>query len=195
MRSPAEALNDSASQPDCWVTVGYVLRAHGVDGRLRIRLVETLELAEGESPHWLTKPMQIRLVSRQGRAQIFKLRQCRLIHQAALIACEGIADREAAQVWAGAQWQVQKSCLPAPDLGEAYAYELQDAHVYDSDGQHLGQIRSLWDNHGQILLALFTSDGQERLLPLVDETFVHFDRDAHRLTVRLPVGIWDDDGA
>jgi 16S rRNA processing protein RimM len=162
-----------------WVTAGYVVRAHGVHGELRVHLDIPLE----EVPH-------LRVIPRQGEARVMTVASLRPAHGAQLLRFEALVSREAAQALAGAALEVEAALLPPPDPGEAYIYELAGASVLDEAGTPLGTAREIVDNGGQALLVMDAADG-ERLLPLVPATMRGFDRAARVLTVHVPEGLWE----
>ena len=81
--------------------------------------------------------------------------------------------------------------MPALGAGELYLYELFGAAAVDTEGRQLGVIESIVDNRGQDLLVLRTPAGDERMLPLADDTLIRFEREARRAVLRLPLGLWE----
>jgi ribosomal 30S subunit maturation factor RimM len=153
---------------DEWVDAGYIMRAHGVHGALRAALSSQSANLPGAAADdhldaaWFARCKHVRLIDRQGRAQVCTLTSCRLIHGAVLMTCVEIVGRETAQLWAGASLQVPRSAVPAAQEGEAYVYELTGARVQDIQGQLLGRVHEILDNAGQPLLVIATEEGTER---------------------------------
>jgi 16S rRNA processing protein RimM len=133
---------------------------------------------------------RVRLRSPRLGECVFALIAVRSVHEALLIKIEGIDDRDQASELAGASLEVEAGVLPPPGDDEMYVYELEGASVCDEQGVHLGTVRRLLDNGGQDLLDIESAEG-ERLLPLVDETLVRFDRTTRTLVVRPIPGLWE----
>ncbi|MEE8409716.1 MAG: ribosome maturation factor RimM [Myxococcota bacterium] len=165
-----------------WITFGTIARAHGVRGELRIRPLDPAV----ELPAGLTK---VRACS-DAEERVLEVRKIRPIHRAVLLTVEGVADRDAAQALAGSRLEIDADELPPPEAGCVYTYEIEGAAVVDESGIELGVARRLVGTRGHDLLEIDTPQG-ERLLPWVDELIVEFDRDARRVTVRVPQGLWD----
>lgn len=168
-----------------WVTLGRAIKAHGVRGELRI-VVETEEAAG------LVRPgLALRARGRDGSIRAITVgERVRPIHGAFLITVEELPQREDVQSLAGAALEIDASLL---DLAEdPYLFELEGARVEAEDGELLGAVVQIADNGGQELLVFSTPSGEERMLPLVDATFVRFDRERDVLVIRPIAGLWED---
>lgn len=166
-----------------WIPIGFVVRAHGVRGELRVRL----ELDESLSV--LAKGLRLRARLRDGSHRTLTVDRVRPIHGAVLITVGELHEREAIQTLAGAQLSVLSEDVPKDD--EPYLFEFEGATAVDESGTVIGLVRHVADNGGQDLLIMDGPAG-ERMLPLVDETFVAFDRETNTLVVRPIAGLWDD---
>jgi 16S rRNA processing protein RimM len=166
-----------------WVEFGTLSRPHGVRGEVRLVPIHPDAL--------LPETVKVlRVCPRGGAPALFNVRASRAVHEAVLVTFEGIEDRDAAQALAGARVEIDAADLPPLAPGEFYLYELQGAKAVSLEGKPLGVIEGLLDNRGQDLLVL-ASDAGERLLPLLDNTLVRFDRTAHCAVLRVPDGLWE----
>jgi len=165
------------------VTFGTVARAHGVRGELRVRPLDAKETFPNEI-------QVVRLTSRGGVERQYRVTSARPAHGAVLMCLAGITDRDAAQALSGSRLEVAAEELPPPAPGELYVYELEGAQVIDERGVELGVGGRVVGVSGQQLLEVNTARGAQ-LLPLAQGAVLDFDRVKHRLTVRVPDGLWD----
>lgn len=174
----------TAGAPTRWIEFGTVARAHGVRGEVRLVPMHLdVDLPD--------KVERVRLVGRHGGEKVLSLVSVRPTNGALLVVFEGIGDRDAAQALSGARVSVDAADLPPAEPGEIYLYELTGATALDAAGAVLGVVEGLVDNHGQDVLVLRGPARDERLVPLADDTLVSFDRDARKVTLRVPEGLFD----
>lgn len=166
-----------------WIPIGFVVRAHGVRGEFRVRL----EL--DESLTLLAKGLRLQADLRDGSRRTLTVERVRPIHGAVLLTIDELREREAVQTLAGARLSVLSEDVPKDDA--PYLFEFEGANAVDESGTVVGVVRRVADNGGQDLLIMDGPTG-ERMLPLVDETFVAFDRETNTLVVRPIPGLWDD---
>ncbi|MEO1174363.1 MAG: ribosome maturation factor RimM [Myxococcota bacterium] len=167
-----------------WILLGYAVRAHGVRGELRFS-PDTPEAAALLEPG-----LRLRAVLRGGEEHTLTIGEgLRPIHNAVLFTLEEWVQREDIQRWAGARVYVAAAEVPRDE--EPYLFELEGATVVDEAGCEWGTVEGIADNGGQELLVIASGAG-ERLLPLVDETYVEFDRERRRLVIRPIPGLWDE---
>jgi 16S rRNA processing protein RimM len=167
-----------------WIEFGYLARAHGVHGEVRlVPMQEDADLPEATE--------RVRIVNKQGVERILTMSSVRPTQGALLVFFDGIADRDAAQALSGSRVFVESSTLPPLEEGELYLYELVGVPAEDQTGRVVGTVTGLFDNHGQDVLVLRAADGSERLLPLADDTLTRFEREARRVVLKVPEGLWD----
>ena len=176
-----------------WVDYGYVARAHGVRGELRVvAFDDVVDLGALDS---------LRL-ARRGEAgvpvkdaTVFTIASCRDTPNGWLVAFKGLDDRDVAESFKGATVQLSTNDLPPLKGTEYYLYELVGAEVRVESGECVGVVKRLLDNRGQVLMELQVGE-ETRLLPHVPEFVGRFDREARVLSVSLLPGLWaDEDGA
>ena len=174
----------TAGAPPRWIEFGTIARAHGVRGEVRLVPMHP----DDELPERVER---VRLVGRHGGEKVLSLSSVRPTNGALLVLFEGIADRDAAQALAGARLSIDAADLPPAEPGEIYLYELTGAAATDAAGVTIGVIEGLVDNHGQDVLVLRGPGGDERLVPLTEQTLVSFDRATRRVTLEVPEGLFD----
>lgn len=155
------------------IAVGYVARAHGVRGELRVHLH-----APGS-----TVLLDAERVFIGGQA-------CRVVAArpsggAILLSVEGVLDRTAAEAMAGQPVELPRDEIPVAE-GEILVVDLLGAEVVDTAGIALGRVADFVPGAQDLLVIHDEVHGLERLLPLVPEFLVSFDREAKRLVVAPP---------
>lgn len=169
-----------------WVTLGRAIKAHGVRGELRI------VLDTDEAEHLLVPGLAFRARLRDGTVRSLTVGpRLRAIHGAMLITIEELPQREEVMALAGAVLEIDATGLELDD--DPFVFELEGATVEDEAGGILGRVNQIADNGGQELLIFRTPEGQERMLPLVDATFVRFERERRALVVRPIPGLWEEE--
>jgi 16S rRNA processing protein RimM len=101
--------------------------------------------------------------------------------QGMAVRLEGIDSREAAQMLSGAEVQLDRSELPAPEAGTYYWHDLVGLAASNRDGQALGRVEEILEFPAHPVLVL--RGDRERLVPLVPERLVAVDLAAGTVTV------------
>jgi 16S rRNA processing protein RimM len=185
----AQDSGDPTPQASSWVEVGRVLRAHGLSGALLVGL------HSDDAANLLAAPQV--LLEGSARKCAFELTRAERRPSAASAArarlwLRGLADRDAAQAWAGARISIPEAALAVLPEGEFYWRDLIGARVCRADGRALGEIAEIWPTPAHDVLVV--RDGERtRLLPARQDAFVRFDRDARTLVVDFDVE--DEEGA
>lgn len=106
---------------------------------------------------------------------------------------EGVATRDAAEALVGATLWLTADELPAPAEGELYFAEIAGFPAVSPQGEPLGTVVDLESAPGQEWLVV-ERDGRRHLVPFV-ERLVTIEKDARRVVVDAPEGLFDLDGA
>ena len=165
------------------VTVGRVLRPHGVRGEV---VVEVLS----DVPGRLDRGRSV-LAAREegGPARPLEVAAHRPHKSGALLVFAGIDDRDAAEGLRGLWLEVDRSQVPAAPPGTYYHYELLGCRCYDGD-RGLGEVVDLLEDGGGLLLIV--ADGEQRVpLPFVERFLREIDVEAGRIVFDLPPGLLD----
>ena len=165
------------------VTVGRVLRPHGVRGEV---VVEVLS----DVPGRLDRGSSV-LAAREegGPARPLEVAAHRPHKSGALLVFTGIDDRDAAEGLRGLWLEVDRSQVPAAPPGTYYHYELLGCRCYDGD-RGLGEVVDLLEDGGGLLLIV--ADGELRVpVPFVERFLREIDVEAGRIVFDLPPGLLD----
>ncbi len=156
------------------VEIGYVARAHGIRGELRVTLhdPESRALARARSV-WL-----------DGRAH--ELIAARSIDGGWLVAVAGITDRGAAEALRGVKLEVDRQVLGLGD-GEVLIADLVGCRLELRDGTAWGEVAEI--ALGPQTLLVVHDGAIERLVPLVGAIVVSIDVAARRIVVDPPEGL------
>lgn len=108
-----------------------------------------------------------------------------------VVLLEGVADRDQAQAYCGADIAVASAELPALPEGEYYWHQLEGLEVSTDEGVMLGVVDHLIETGANDVLVVRSVSGslddRERLIPYIPEEVVtEIDLKNNRLTV-----VWD----
>jgi len=151
--------------------VGYVARAHGLSGELRVHL----HAADS------TTLLEVDRVTIGGRERVVVA--SRPTTGAVLLTIDGVDDRDAAEALRGQTVEVDRAAVTL-EADEYLLADLPGCTVVDEDGVEIGVVKEVLTGPQPILV--IHGGGHERLLPAVP-AFVHqVDTAARRVIVELP---------
>lgn len=156
------------------IGVGYVARAHGVRGELRVQTHDPMS----------TTLLDVKHIFIGGRE--VTVESIRETQGAYLMMIKGVSDRDAAEALRGQPVEVLRAEVPLAD-GEYLLADLPGCAVVDLQGAPLGHILELV--YGPQVLLVIDSDDGERMLPLVPQLVPEVDIGARRVVVDLPEGL------
>lgn len=166
--------------------LGFIVKPHGLKGQMVTQLdvddastydrLKTVYLALAATPTKLTAHKVERVNPQAGQRVLLKLR--------------GIERIEEAEPLRGSKLWLPLSELPA--LGEAqfYFHDVIGFQVIDEKEGPLGVVENFYEFPQQDVLAM-RYQGQEVLLPVVDELVSHADMEKKQLFVNMPEGLLD----
>ena len=183
------------TDPDRLLLMGRVTRPHGVRGEMKVA-------PDTDDPQRFEGLERVFVGADPGTAREIAVDDVRFQYPkgrtVVLLALAGIETVEAVEDLRGAQVYADPDDLPPLADGQAFLHDLIGLTVIrlDEDGTErgeLGTVRDLYDG-SQLLFAIARPQGDEVLLPDVDEFVDRIDLDARRMYVRLPDGLVDDEG-
>ena len=173
------------------VAVGRVVGAHGLDGRLRVRVF-------GDDPAGVMHVPRLWLGQEEGDAGAVEYEVASVgpgRPGELRVALVGIGDRDAAEAQRGRCVLASPRELPGLPEGEYYAYELVGCRVEDADGRELGIVRAIWETGAPDVLRVEDADGAEHLIPAAAELLLEVDLADRRIVVNAIPGLLDAPGA
>lgn len=155
--SPPRAPKEDADS----VTIGVVLRPHGIRGEV---VVEPLS----DNENRFKTLEDVRLVRISGSD--LRLRVLSMFpHKSRLVVqFEGIDSIEKAETIRGAELRIPLTSLPALPDGSYYHHELRGLDVRVESGASIGSVTDLWETGATPVLVIHDDKAKETLLPLVD---------------------------
>jgi 16S rRNA processing protein RimM len=160
------------------IDVGFVLRAHGVRGVVRVRGPAELSAVDAV---WLD-------------GERFVVRHASRDKDEWLLTLDGVATREAAEALRGRQLALPRDAVPVGD-DELLVADLVGCTVVDMAGKTLGEVTGSFDSGAHEVLEVRAPDGKEFMLPLVDAFVTHVDLEARIITCDPPPGLVNLDEA
>ncbi len=168
------------TEPSGLIHVGKITKPHGIRGEVKIYSLS------GQPENFRDYPQ---LVLVQGDEQRrYAVKTCRSQGNFAVVALDGVADRNRAEDLVGCQvWVAEEYLAPLAD-DEFYWHQVMGAEVVDLEGHALGTLTSLMVAGGVDLLVVEQA-GEEMLIPSREEFLVEIGAD--KIIVDLPPGFLD----
>jgi 16S rRNA processing protein RimM len=159
----------SARAPDALVAVGYVRRAHGLRGEVRLKhLNSSSTLLLG------CKSLVLRRPEQPEDARTIAVVRSRPEKDAVLAVLEGIATRNDAEALEGLEICVPREAFPAPAADEWYIVDLVGLRAQRPDGTALGEVLDVVQYPTIDCLRVRSADGV-REVPMVEPYFLSAD--------------------
>ena len=166
--------------------LGFIVKPHGLKGQMATELdvddastydrLKTVYLALPTAPTKLVAYAVERVNPQSGLRVLLKLR--------------GIERIEEAEPLRGAKLWLPLSELPPLTEHQFYFHDVIGFQVVDEKEGMLGIVENFYELPQQDVLAM-RYQGQEVLLPVVDELVSHADMEAKQLFVNMPEGLLD----
>jgi 16S rRNA processing protein RimM len=160
--------------------VGFVLRAHGVRGVVRVR-------AGGDSIG------AVDVLSVGGT--MYDVVHVQREREDWLVKLRGVDDRDAAEALKGKPVAIAADARPDADDDEVYVADLIGCALVDGSGARLGEVTGSFDSGAHEILEAKTPAGKEFMLPFVDAMIVSIDLAAKTIVCDPPPGLIDLDEA
>ncbi|MBA8734576.1 ribosome maturation factor RimM [Chromobacterium violaceum] len=143
------------------VVMGFVRGAFGIKGWVKIHA--DTEYADGlfDYPTWW--------LGKNGSWKPYAFENGAVQPKALAAKLEGVDDRDAAEALRGTQIAIPRSELPEAGDGEYYWADLIGLSVVNQQGETLGKVDSLLETGANDVLVVKGGDGQQRLIPFVDQ--------------------------
>jgi 16S rRNA processing protein RimM len=150
------------------VTIGIVLRPHGIRGEV---VVEPLT----DNEERFSTLTEVRLVRPSGSSVVLKVASM-FPHKGRLVLqFEGIASIEDAETLRAAELRIPLAALPPLPKGSYYHHELRGLDVRVESGASIGKVTDLWETGATPVLVIQDARARETLLPLVDAYIIEVD--------------------
>jgi len=166
--------------------LGYILKTHGLRGHVVAHFdvddtaaylrLKTVHLTLAGAPTKLVEHQVEKVQPQTGSKVLLKL--------------HGIDRIEEAEPLRGAQLHLPLTQLPALEDDQFYFHDVLGFTVVDENLGELGTVENFYELPQQDMLAM-RYQGQEVLIPVVDELVSHADHAKKQIYVNLPDGLLD----
>ena len=165
--------------PPAFLLVGILHRPHGVRGEM-IMSVQT------DFPERLKPGTVLYMGVEHQPVTIQSLRHHNRGH---LVALEGYESREAVAPLRNYELFVRAADVPPLPEGEYYLHQIIGLKVVSDDGQDLGMVAEWIETGANGVYVVRDEEGNEVLLPDIDEVVLKIDLDNQQMTVHLLEGL------
>lgn len=182
-----ELLSKSAARNNTFLTLGKILGPHGIKGALKIFSLNDFP------EHLLALERVFVLADPDAEKAQHELKVKHVQHlkgNVFMFFFEEISDRNEAESLSKCFIAIPKA--EAPELPEDTFYidDLLGFAVYDTAGQHLGELTQMVQNQ-QDLLIVSSPDGKEHWIPFVEELVPEVQLASKRIIVKVIEGLLD----
>jgi len=174
--------------PETMVQIGFVFRAHGMDGELKVNPEFTDDPARYEELGTVYVGQSPRAVTRHDVASV---RYQETKRGTAVIL--GLADVDSRT---GAEQLMKLKVFAAEDDldladDEVFIHDLVGLAVVTEGGESIGTVANYTEMPAQDVFVVRRADGRETLIPAVEDFIIDIDLDEGRLVVRPIDGLLD----
>ncbi len=82
---------------------------------------------------------------------------------------EGVNDCNQAESLRGSLLYADQNDMPSPKEGEYFYRDIEHCSVYNSEGKLLGEVEELMESPAHLILVIKKEDGEEELLPFIND--------------------------
>ena len=157
------------------VLLGVVIGAQGLKGEVKVKTFT-------QSPDRLGAYGPLH--TKDGKS--FRATFLRETKDGAVVALEGVNDRNAAEALKGAELYVPRAALPKEDADEFYHADLIGLRAEDTEGRAMGTVRALHNFGAGNVIELVRDDGDEVFLPFTREVAQEIDIEGGRIVIAAP---------
>jgi len=184
---PGERRPDFADvSPTDLVQVGFVFRPHGMEGELKIDPEHTDDPARFETLPVVFLGPHPRRVTKHPISSV-RYQQTKR-GTTVILGLEGIDDRDDAEAVAKFKVFATEEALELEDE-ELFAHELVGWTVVTDEGTALGTVANLMQMPAQDMFVVIGPDGEETMIPAVENFILDFDENEERVVVRPIEGL------
>ncbi len=166
-----------------YLSVGRVLRPHGVRGELRVEIIT-------DYPERLTQHAYFYLAHPDSPdvTRRYPVEGLRFHTQVLLLKLDGCDDRNAADELRGMLVQIPVEEAVPLEEGEYYLFQLVGVRVETESGEWLGQVVDVIETGANDVYVVRGPQG-EVLLPAIDDVILDLDLESKRMVVHLIPGL------
>lgn len=168
------------------MTIGRVVRAHGLRGDVRVRSLSDV-------PDRFATLTQVTVTGPDGARRPLAVRAVRPMANDYLVSFEGIDRPEDAAGLVGSLLQIAEDrAAPLPD-GQYYQHDLVGMVVRTEEGLPLGTLAEIFPTGANEVFVVRRPDGREHLIPATREVVRAVDVAGRLMTIRRMPGLLDEE--
>ena len=157
-----------------FVAVGRVLAPFGLKGELKVQpLTDNPARFAPKSRLYADEQPVTVAASREAGGHLY-------------VRLKGFNDRNSVEKLRHAMLQVPESALPALPAGQYYRFQLVGLEIVRRDGSRLGTLEEVIETGANDVYRVRTPEGQDILLPALDDIIISVDLDAKRMVADPP---------
>ena len=179
---------------DQFKSVGKIRRAHGIRGELfLISFSKNFDWLEDVNEATLVKREEVEEGDFKEVRYQFPINKAKTHKIGRILKLDGITDRNLAESFEGAVFQVPQGLLESKETAEDfYLLQLKDFELIDQDQKLRGKVSAFGNNGAQDLLVISTSEGSEFEVPYVESWIKQLDFTEKKIVMNLPDGLEDN---
>ncbi|MFK7843847.1 MAG: ribosome maturation factor RimM [Rhodothermales bacterium] len=170
------------------LTIGKVLRGHGIRGELKI-------LPESDDPARLLELEEVFVGVDENSSTLYKVESARLQQSkkgvVVLMFFAGVKGRDSADALRHQLLFASKDQLPPLEEGEFFLHELIGSKVETDTGELVGTLREIVELPAYNLYVIKRAGQKDALIPAVPEFIETIDVDAQIIVIRPIEGLLD----
>jgi 16S rRNA processing protein RimM len=168
------------------VTIGKVLRVHGVRGDVRVRVLSDV-------PDRFATLRRVTVADTAGARRELAVRASRPIASDYLVAFDGIETPEAAAPLVGRLLQIADDGAAPLPAGQYYQHNLVGMAVRTEEGMAVGTLADILPTGANDVFVVRGATGKEHLIPATREVVRTVDVPGRRMTIRRVPGLLDEE--
>lgn len=160
------------------IVVGEVTRAHGAHGAVRVFPVT-------DFPERLISLRQV-VVVRGRTARPARVEQAEVNGRHVVMKLAGVNTPEDAEALRGATLRIPASEVPPLPPGQFYIFQVVGLRVRTTDGRVIGEVTEVLRTGSNDVYVVRSPEGEDILLPAIDDVIRAIDVAAGEMVARLP---------
>jgi len=168
-----------------FLLIGKIFSLHGIKGNVKVySYAESIEAFKPE------KAVLVR--DKEGLESYYTIKWVKPQNRFFLISFKGIASRNMAEALVGSNLYTEKKCLPVPDDGSYYWFDIIGLSVYKKNKEYIGKVDSIIPTGANDVYVVKNPDMKkenEVLIPGVKDIVLEIDLKKKMMVVDLPEGL------
>jgi len=168
-----------------FVPVGKIVGPHGVKGNIKVySYAESLSVFKPGS--------LILLINPKGLEKSYKIKWVKPHGKLALLALQGIENRNSVQALIGSVFVVERSHFSEPEDGSYYWFDIIGISVFTTRDEYLGVVESIiptGSNDVFVVKDPIKVHDNETLIPAIESVILEIDLKCKIMRVDLPEGL------